>query len=192
MQVIKLKNLKTGQLIAVCAIASFIALALTVFIGLKLWSQLSFNNRVLAKKTAAKNQLDANLEALPRLQANFNNLGGKERLIMRSLPARPDFPALATSMELITGLSGTKLQSISPPAPRTAGEGVVAIDFTVAAEGSYASILQFLTNLQLSARPMRINGVAVSGTGSILSVSAQVTTYYQSAKNVKPKSEVVQ
>lgn len=191
MQIFKLGNFKTNHLIMICLVALVIVVVPALIIGINLGSQLSFNNRVLSKKTAAKKQLEANIAALPALRSSYNDLGGKEKLIMRSLPTRPDYPALATSMQLLTGVSGIKLNSVSPPGPGVSAEGPIATDFTIEGEGSYANILRLLSNLQLSARPLRINAVSVSGTGSSMSIQAHLTTYYQAAKSITPKTEVV-
>jgi len=63
--------------------------------------------------------------------------------------------------------------------------------FTATVVGSYASLLQFFSHIQLSARPIRVTDISLTGGNAQLTADMTLTTYYQPAASLKPQLETV-
>ncbi len=185
-------NLTANQYLAAVAGATLVVTLVSVLIGRGLVHNLTFNNRVITKKTAARNQLQANLVAIPELEKNFTALQGQNNLILRALPSQPDFTGLASMIESMAGQTGLRLKDVSQAGtPETPTGGASPLQFTVQGNGSYDSLLRFLVAIQTAARPMRVNSLNLSGSTPSLSMNLTLTTYYQGAYDISPKTEAV-
>ncbi len=78
-----------------------------------------------------------------------------------------------TSVSAGTPVSGTPGADM-PPTPQTYQ---FAMDFT----GTYTSLQKLLGEVELSARPMRVVGIQITGGGPSLSGVVNIETYYQAA-----------
>jgi len=63
--------------------------------------------------------------------------------------------------------------------------------FTITVKGSYTTIISFLSNLQLSARPIKVTDVQLSGTTPALSGTIIAQTYSYNPAVLQDKTEVV-
>lgn len=188
-----LSKLKTPYLIAVSVVVCVLVGLGGLVVAKGLIDQITFNNRVLSKKTAAKKQLEANLAVIPQLQTNFAGLNGLDQLIMRSLPEKADFPGLAATMEFLTGASNTKLKSIAVIGltPQPAGQAPVELKTVAEVEGNYAGLIEFFKNIQLANRPMKADSMRITGTGNKLTGTFEMSTYFQGPADIKPQIEEV-
>jgi hypothetical protein len=66
----------------------------------------------------------------------------------------------------------TSAGAATPPKPQ-------AYTFSITFESTYASLTDFLKNVELSARPMKVTNLELSGTGSALTATMNLQTYYQ-------------
>lgn len=194
-------ELSTNNFIIVASLVTLIAVILSI-VGLKnLIPQLLLNNRVIAKKSLAANQLATNLQNIPTLKQNYAALGGNANLISDSLPAKPDFPAIVSAMDVMASSSGIKLKSVSPSATATlanpgAPAGAAAttpqpVSFSITLEGSYDAVLKFLTNIELSSRMTKVVSVNQAGPSTGQTYQASLTTFYQPPADLSLKMETV-
>jgi hypothetical protein len=189
-------------------------------VGKTLFTGIVRDTKVLDAKSKANKQLDKNLEAAPKLVENYNALSDRRDLIANALPNTSDFPGLIALLENMSGQIGVTLKSVSPslsataaaPAPAgaagattTTGTAATASTATgtieppaaqpysvsVAFDGNYTSLQQLLKSIELSARPMRVTSVQMSGSGSSLSAEVEITTYYQDKATLPFKTETV-
>jgi Tfp pilus assembly protein PilO len=203
----KKAEISTNNLIAITALVSLIVIILTVVIGRNLFNQLTLNNRVLDKKNAASKQVKENLEAIPELTRNYENLGARGKLISNSLPSRPDYPALISALEIMAGTSGVRLMSMTEVASPNANLAMESaqpgdtgtpssteptpMQVNLESGGNYTNLLSFFKTMELSSRPMRMTSLQLKGTTTALRASAAFTTYYQEPVDLTPKTEVV-
>ncbi|MBW3538210.1 type 4a pilus biogenesis protein PilO [Candidatus Parcubacteria bacterium] len=210
----KQSNLSNNHFILVMVLVSLVTVVLSVVIGRSLVSGILLNNKVIAKKVTADNQLKDNLAAVEQLRQEYDQLGGRRRLILESLPVKRDVPGLASTLELIAGTSGLKLKSITPveaaadtaPAPPAADGNAAApapaastgedqptpYQVALSVEGNYTSLVNFLRNLELSARPVRVTALTATGNSASMSADLQLSSYWQAEADLTPKTEVVQ
>ncbi|HSH31162.1 MAG TPA: hypothetical protein VK963_00665 [Candidatus Saccharimonadales bacterium] len=218
----KQSDLSTNNFIMIMVAVSLVAVVLSVIVGRVLVSQILLNNKVISKKVQADNQLKRNIAAVQQLSLEYQQLGSRRGLILNSLPIKADVPGLTSALELIAGTSGLKLKSITPatataaatpapaeaaatPATDTASSATPAADavagptvapvpyqVSVNVEGNYVSLVKFLRNLELSARPLRVTAVKVGGTSATMTAELELTSYWQAEADLVPKTETVQ
>lgn len=193
-------ELSTNNFIVVAALITIVAVILSGFACKALFAQLLLNNHVIQKKSIADNQLKTNLTNLQSLHNSYDQLGGYQGLISDSLPIKPDFPALVSTLDVIASQSSVKLKSISPDSnasaveatPSTDATAPVAVPFSLTVTGNYDSMLRFFANLELSSRPMRVTGVTQSGPATSQEVQVTLSSYYQPPADLSLKTETVQ
>jgi Pilus assembly protein, PilO len=196
------QELSTNRVILLSAGITFVVLVGSAVFARSLALQLILDGKVLSKKTAADNTLAKNLETVPQLQNNYNDLGQNSTLVLNALPAGSDFSLVSSLMESLTSQSGLQLRSVTPavvtttatgaaaPAP-AAGNGPQNFSFSISVGGPYAGLVQFLSNLEHSARPVRVTDITVTGTGASLNADIQLVTYVQDKADLKPKLETI-
>lgn len=186
-----------------------------------LFSQASYQNKVIAQKKSALSTLKSDINAVDSLKESYksfvgtprNVLGGSPtgggdqdgdnaKIVLDALPSKYDFPALTTSLEkLITG-QGLLIQGISgtddevTQAAKQAGNAVpapIAVPFQVRVSGSYDSIKGLLSVFERSIRPIQVTKVEVNSAaqGGNMSAIIDAQTFYQPEKSLKIRSEVV-
>jgi len=206
-----------STIVTATAVAAFV-LIFSLVASKSLFSQMSYQNRVINAKKKAVTQLQDNLSARDSLVTSYksfvdrpqNILGGdpsgsgpqdgdNAKLILDALPSVYDFPALATSLEkLITsqnlqivGITGTD-QEVEQQSATTSGDPQpVAMPFQVQVAGSYDSIKNLVDLFDRSTRPFQVQTVSLGGNQSNMTMTLAAQTYYQPAKSFKIKTEVV-
>jgi hypothetical protein len=182
-----------------------------------LWTQLSYQSKVITQKTKARETLQANLKArdqLARLYAAFDNastnvLGGSAsgtnqndgdnaKIILDALPSKYDFPALATSLEKIMTSNGLDINSITGNDDEVAQTGSssttpqpVPMPFEISFAGNADQTSALFATLQNSIRPIQVQTLTITGSDASITTSITAQTYYQPEKNLNIKSEVV-
>lgn len=172
---------------AVVVMASLIAMKF-------LWTQLSYNSRVISAKVVARDQIADNNDSVDSLSKEFIDLESSastnSKVILHALPPSYDYPGLATYIESLAQTSGVTFpgsvgQDISESAITSS---VVSepqeIPLSIEVNGTYDSIVQFIKNTELSIRPIHITNVEYSGTSERLKAVITATTYYQPTRDL--------
>lgn len=202
-------------------IAVSIAAFLIVFSAVStktLMSQAAYQNRVITAKEEARDILKKDIESAKKLKISYekfvntsvNALGGSPvgagtkdgdnaKIILDALPSSYDFPALATSLEIIASSQNVNIKSIegvdeevnqatnsssSSPQP-------IAIPFDISVSSDYQKIQDVVSSFEKSIRPIKIKtlDITVNQQEIILAVSAE--TFFQPAKSLNISKQVV-
>ncbi len=189
-------NLSTSNLIAVAILIGILSVAIALIVGRMLLSSMMLNARVIGKKNAANKQISANYDNLKGLQDQYSSLGATRETVTAALPTKPSLPELWAMMENIGNTSGVSTSSVTSvvttDAEAPAGGPVQQLPITVSVQGSYTAIQDYLKNLELSTRPLRVSSVSISGSTNTVQANLTIVTYYQGAADLKVGSEVVQ
>lgn len=192
MQSVKKIHLSNQMLMAVLAVVSLMVFAVCFIAGKSFVSKMTFNNLVISKKTIAKKQLEKNLASIPDLKRNYAAMETKSDQVLRSLPIKTDFTGLASSLETIAGTSGVVLNSVNlGSVGQVAEDAPIPFGFTVSVNGNYANLLQFLQNIELSARPMKVESVNFSGSTNDVAATVVMSSYFQAAADLNLKTETI-
>jgi hypothetical protein len=207
-----------AQMVGVVAGASFI----TVFclIATKtVFSQNTYQNKVISAKSKAHKQLQANLKAYDSLSTSYkifdsknpniiggsingsgDNDGTNSKLILDALPSTYNFPALTSSLEKILSDRGLKVSAITGTDDEVAQQGntsspnpqPVDMPFTFTIDSAnYTSIAQLADALQHSIRPIQVDSINLSGSINNMTATFQAHTYYQPAKSLQLTKKVI-
>lgn len=207
-----------AQMVIVVAIASFVTV-FSLVASKTVLSQNVYQSRVVKAKETAHQQLTKNITAANSLVASYksfvstdtNSIGGltkgtgdkdgdNAKIILDALPSSYDFPALASSLEKILTSQSLKVGSItgiddqvnqetnvSSPDPRAVP---IPFSFTVS-NANYGSVQQLVSTLEASIRPIQLDSMTLTGASSNMQVTVTAHTYYQPAKNLQIKKQVV-
>jgi hypothetical protein len=200
----KQEKLKGNNLYIVLILVSVLVVGAAAIITKTLVGSIATNTKVITAKDAANNQLKSDLSAAPQLVDAYNSLGPQQTTISDALPIYSDLPDLLVTLQNMASNSGVSIKSVSPsnngavatpPAPAAAGAGSSAAPqpygFSISYEGSYASILRLLGQMETSARPMRVVGIQMTGTGGDLTGNLDVDTFYQPAAQMPFSTEAI-
>jgi hypothetical protein len=205
------EKLTGNNLYVVLTLVTLLAVGITVLIGKALVGSISLDSKVVTAKNTAKNQLTSDVQAAPQLVEAYSSLGTQAQTLADALPNDSDFPGLIVTLENMTTADGLQLKSVSPTAAGTAApiasetptagtstttSGVSApapqtYPFSVAFDGSYAGLLKLLGQVENSARPMRVVGIQLSGSGSAMSGEVDLQTFYQPAAQLPFGEETI-
>ena len=199
------------------SVAAFI-LVFSLVATKTLASQASYQNRVMGKKKVAVKQLKDDIASTTQLKTAYNAfigttqnvLGGNTdgtgekdgdnaKIILDALPSSYDFPGLTTSLEALLGKQNVKISTITgvdDEVAQSANQSSVTpqpvpIPFSLSVEGDYAGIQSVVDALGKSIRPMQIQKFDISGTAGQLNLNVTAQTFYQPAKSLNIKKEVV-
>ena len=175
-----------------------------------MWDQAQYNSRVNASKELARNILRTNIANADSLKTSFTALDKEDNIIpgqgnkknsaviLDALPRKYDFPALRTSIDKLTDLSGVKLASFTGNDEEAVAIAKMAqptpqeVPFSLTIDGSYKQIVKFMQFLGSTIRPMKIVQLRLSGTDSTMSASMDVVTYYQPAVDLKIETRSIE
>lgn len=206
------------QMVAIAAVAAFVTI-FCLFAARALLSQYSYQLRVTKAETTANNQLKKNISTYAQLLNSYqafnsqptnaiggsstgsgNNAGTNATIVLDALPSSYDFPALASSLEKIlvgnnfsvTNITGTDDQltegsNNSSPNPQPVA---MPFSFTVS-NATYASVQQLMVTLEESIRPIQVDSIMLSGASNNMTLTVNAHTFYQPAKNLGIKTEVI-
>lgn len=201
------------------AIAATVFVVVFCAVAVKsLISRQSYQNRVIEARETARDQLEQNIQAANQLTESYrtfvantpNAIGGNPsgtgerdgdnaKITLDALPSVYDFPALTSSVEKLASKEGLKIENITGTDDevnqrgQTSNEPVpVEMPFTVSVNGAYQNINNLILQFEKSIRPFKITKLEFSGgeNGSVdLTIDAK--SFYQPAKNLEVKKEVV-
>jgi Tfp pilus assembly protein PilO len=155
---------------------------------------------------ASLNQLKADVKAQNSLESSYakfvspaqNIIGGSSngtgandgnnaQIVLDALPSQYDFPALATSLQALIGrqsvnidtITGTDEQLTAKQSAPSAANAPVAMPISFSVDGAYQSIVNVISDVQASIRPIQIQTMTLSGNESDIMLSVSAQTYYQ-------------
>lgn len=195
------------QMVVMVSVAT-VVVVFTLFAGQALLKQISYQNKVLALRSKADKTLQANVKSAQTLQTAYKAfddsqesvLGNSQKnakIVLDALPSKYDFPAVVSSISYLANISGVALADVSGTDLELTAEQqsispkVVDIPFTLTVKGSYASVQNFVTNMQKSIRPFQIIDATFKGSESDMSMTINAKTFYQPEKQLQLKVEVV-
>lgn len=206
-------------IVAIVSAACFVSI-FSLTASKMLFSQMSYQSKVIDKKEVAKKQLQDNVKARDQLVSAYklfaksttgsNIIGGSlsgqsdrdgdnARIVLDALPSKYDYPALTTSLEKLMSSSNLAINSIAgtdDEAAQAGGEASanpqpVDMPFTVSFDATYTDTEKFFGLLQRSIRPIKVQQITVTGSDNRLSTSITAKTYYQPEKALIIQSEAV-
>jgi len=181
-------------------------------------SQAAYQNKVISVKRTAVKQLKSDIAATDELKTAYdafnstaqNVIGGNPsgqgpqdgnnaKIILDALPSSYDFPGLTTSLETllnsqhvkITSIAGTDDEVAQSANQSSTSPQPVAIPFTTVNEGSYNDAQNVISAYEKSIRPIQLLNIDLAGTNGKLALTVNAQTYYQPAKSLNIKKQVV-
>lgn len=197
------RTLSVNNYIAIVAALSLLAILVTGFVVNVLGKQFIMNTKVIVGKQKAIGDLDTKIENANSLIDSYKNLGSTRELIEHAMPNTTDFPQMVTIINNAAQSSGVRVKSMNPKVTSVGStskkESTSTSDSTEAkeyqfgmdVEGSYPRVRDFIKNLELSARPIRVDAITIKGSGESLTMSIRATTYYQPEATLEDKKEPV-
>lgn len=186
-----------------------------------LLSKALYQRRVINARNASAKQLDDDIKTASALNDRYkvflgsdgeNIIGGSSaggdaaappngdngKIVLDALPTKYDFPALLTSLSNLLANDGVGAQSIggtdqSPTIDSTPvyDPQVANIDLTISGASTYNGAKKLLSDLEHSIRPFDVTHFTLTGNESNLTITLNLTTYYQPAKTLSiPSKEI--
>lgn len=206
-----------SRIVAITAGSAFLVVFFVVA-SQSLFTQLTYQNRVIGVKKKAVTQLEANIKARDSLVESYkafvgtpqNLLGGvpegngpkdgtNAQIVLDALPSKYDFPGLTSSLEKLLVAQKVKIENIGgtdeevvQTEQQAGGTGSpVEIPFELTVMGNYESIQGVINTLGLSIRPVQILTTQVTGDQEELTLTLTAKTFYQPDKALNIKTKVV-
>lgn len=203
--------------VIILSVASFITV-FSLVASKALLSQRAYQTRVIEDKRKALKQLKSNNDAATKLVGSYkvfvgtpeNVIGGSSagngdrdgdngRIVLDALPSKYDYPALATSLTKILSGKGFRLTSVAGTddelnqslAANATSTKPIEIPFQLSVSGDSKSIIDFVSILQRTIRPIKVGQLSLTGTDKELTVSVTAKTYYQPQKIINITTKVV-
>lgn len=182
--------------------------------------QAAYQEKVIGERKEALEVAQASLEATQELEVAYTQFNDREmnviggnpagksdrdgdnaKIILDALPARYDFPALASSIEKLVVSHGLVFNSMTgndDAVAQQANESSVSpkpiempFEFTVV--GSYEAVRALIRDLERSIRPFKVVESEITASSDEGELTLRITglTYFQPQKNLNVKEEVV-
>ena len=207
----QMKNDKSeSKLVIIVAVATVITVFCLVS-SKTLFSQATYNKRVLDARRDALNQLQSNIDSANALADQYqifqtgnttNIIGGKNstdpglqppdgdnaRLVLNALPSGYDFPALISSVAKI--LDNNRVSNQTVEATDESGTisnesvskpEVATITLKVGGTTNYNSLKALIRDFERSTRPFDITKIDVNGSDANMAFTLTMNTYFQPA-----------
>lgn len=188
-----------NNLIIVLIVITFLVIGGAGVVGKALWSTISLDNKVLSAKDKADKQLTANVKNAPDLVKSYQSLNALNRVVSDALPITQDVPSMLVTLENMSAQTGLRIKSLAPvtstvvaaaastaaPAATSTSDANVGVpapksfQMSLAFEGTYDALTKFMKSIEMSARPMKLVNLQLSGSGNSLTGQADIQTYYQ-------------
>lgn len=197
------------------------AMFVTVFslVAVKaLYSQLTYQSKVINKKELTLKQVERNIQEVEKLNTAYkefsgaaqNAIGGNARgtgdrdgenarIVLDALPSKYDFPALTTSLDKLVKSGGFSLNSITgtdDEVNQSANQTSVTpqpvdMPFTLEATINSSDGKPFMELLERSIRPIQVQKLSIAAQESQVKIEVSAKTYFQPEKKLNVTSEVV-
>lgn len=211
-QIVKANQMMFLWVAAASVVVGF-AIVMSIFLGQKIF----FGQKVIDKKFKTQTTLQKNIEVVSTLRDNVRVLDTNEALksvrlndgdrpiqsVLDALPADANDTALGSSLtsRIIDGINGVTLEAITVQpltetgdSDTTSSDGFNKINFTFSVSVNAAdtdSLREVLRRVESSIRAINITGLSVESQGTKRVMSAVGYAYYQPAKTIELKDEVV-
>jgi hypothetical protein len=197
-----------------------VVIGFSVVIGIFLWQKIAFSEKVISAKATTAKTLTKNLEVVDTLRSNVRVLDTDENLkatrlkdddlpiqsVLDALPADANSTALGSSLQakLLSGVNGVTLESIKvepvagietdveSTSANLNATNQINFSFSVSVNSNNPNALRdVLLRLERSIRPINITSLDVESQGARLVLSASGHAYYEPAKSIQLKDEVI-
>lgn len=200
-QTLDKRTTSVNNYIAIMVVVSLLAILVAGFIVNILGREFIMNTKVIIGKQTAVSDLAKKKENADALISSYDNLGQRRELIEHAMPNTTDFPQIVTLVNNAAQTAGVRVKALTPNATSISSSATPAATpvegqatpykFGIDVEGSYARVRDFIKNLELSARPIKVDAITIRGDGDSLNVSIRGTTYYQAEASLEDKVEPV-
>lgn len=208
---------KSNTTIVVVTSAACFIVIFSIVATISLVGQFTYQSRVINADKKALHQLQQNLQAAQTLATSYNAFvstptniiggnpsgtgpqdGNNTKIVLDALPSKYDYPALVTSLENIIASQAVQIQSISgtdeaaSQANQTSSNPrPLPMPFQVVVIGNYASIQNVVKAFERSVRPFQIQALELSGDQNKLALTITAQTYWQPARDLNTRTEVI-
>lgn len=209
---------KTRKTVFIWVAGASCAIGAVVVIAVLLVQTIIFNSKIISMKSDTLEQVEANIAAVPELEAEIRLLNTNKELkevtlnedtrpvqtILDALPADDNRLALGASLQqrLFTGIPGLSVDSLSVD-PSSAGEliieeeseegGVQELAFTASISGNADALKAALQRLERSIRAINVKAMTAATAGDSVSLQVSGSAYYLPEPNLDlTKREVKQ
>lgn len=196
-----------NKMIFVWVIIASVAISLCGVTVQFLFRQASFNQRVIGAKLETQGTLAKNLDNVPGLKKNVEELIADERLakvkanetdsnlkvVLDALPTSDDKSALGASLQQVilprSQVDTSDLTTITPEEvtdaakAETSGSAPVS-RFSFSAAGDYVRVQAMLVDMERTIRPMNIEAMTMQSVDNAIRVTVAGVTYYYPAQTV--------
>lgn len=206
-----------ASLIIIVSLATFVVI-FSIVATKALYSQLTYQSRVINKKETTLKQVKTNIKEVEKLNIAYQEFSGatenaigdnpkgqgdrdgeNARIILDALPSKYDFPALTTSLDKLAKSGGFRLTTITGTDDEinqasnqsSANPTPVDMPFTLEASINAADGKAFMQLFERSIRPIKIQKLTLAGQEAQLKVSITAKTYFQPEKKLTVIDEVV-
>jgi Tfp pilus assembly protein PilO len=200
----KAEKLSGNNLMIVLLLITFLVVGASVLIVKALVGSIALDVKVVSAKSKADKQLTQDVTAAPMLVDSYSALGAQAQTLSDALPNDSDFPGLIVTLENMSNSVGIKLKSVAPvtavtvtvptttpvasadstPTPQT-------YPFSITFDGTYTAVKNLLALVETSARPMRVVGLQLTGSGSNMSGEIDMQTFYQDKGQLPFSTETI-
>jgi Tfp pilus assembly protein PilO len=135
-----------------------------------------------AEQTLA--QLTAQTAQLRLLQRKIPADTQRLQILKAAVPDSPDLHGALDQLQAAATQCGVALGTLSPSQPTTATSGSTqtpgppSVTLTLAAQGSYAQLTQFITEVTRESRAFVVDRLSLSGSGNKLSANLTMRIFY--------------
>jgi len=209
---------KSNTRMVIIISAAVFAIIFSLVAAKTLWGQAVYQGKVIKAKTNASNQLQADIKVANTLHASYsafvgtatNIIGGTSggtgekdgdnaKIILDALPTKYDFPALTTNLEALvqdqqvelTSISGVDDEIAQSTNISSSDPQSVEIPFSLTVSSDYDKTQALLGALEHSIRPIVIRTLDISGGKDKITTNITAVTYYQPAKSLNTRTQVV-
>ncbi len=206
-----------ATIVATIGIAVFVTV-FSLVSSKSLWTQRTYQAKVISKKEAARDQLITNVESVRGLVTSYKQFvnsstniidgnpsgngerdGDNARLVLDALPSKYDFPALTSSLEKILTDRNFKIDGITGVDDEVAQSAVsesgaptpIEMPFQVSVDSSQSAIEELVKVLEKSIRPFNVQKMTLLAEEGSLKMTADIKTYFQPEKTLNTRKEVV-
>ncbi len=193
-----------------------VIVSFAIVVGIFLWKQGAFNEKLLSEKGQSVSVLKQDIEAAKELNKNINNLRSDASLsnlrvagstnnldvILDAMPYEGDVVSLGSSLETtllnqisVDSLSVSQDGTSNSEADATTSSSVTnaqTIPFSFKVLGSEDELKQLFKRLNQSIRPIKITNLSVaSASEGRIEVDVQAITYYQDKKTFELTNKAI-
>lgn len=122
-------------------------------------------------------KLDEKLTRLKDVKDTWDQRASDRQFVEKAMPSHSAYPQASVMLENISAKAGTQINSMnfSPGTSQGAASGVLA---SISVSGKYPQAIDFIKNLEKSARVIRVNSIGIGG-GDDVELVVNLHLYWQ-------------